>query len=141
MLKQMPDEYCSTGIDGDVVLFLFKGLKEVLDNALHGRISDLRSYNQECVPLRIERGIEALHAEERRPGTRDNNAIRQLREELNEAERAWLDAEFRKTEFGRSFAGWVRYAKKSAGDEDAAMENDSSEAMQDEPDDALRLMI
>jgi hypothetical protein len=118
----------------------FKGLKEVLNNALHGRISDLRSYNQERVPLRIERGIEALKAEERRPGTRDNDAMRLLQEELNEAERAWFDAEFRKTEFGRSFAGWVRYAKKSAGDEDAAMENDSPEAMQDEPDDALRLM-
>jgi hypothetical protein len=27
MLKQMPDSYCTEGIDGDVVLFLFKGLK------------------------------------------------------------------------------------------------------------------
>ena len=117
----------------------FTGLKEVLNNALHGRISDLRLHNSQSVPLRIERGIEALKAEERRSGTRDNNAMRQLQKELNEAEGEWLDAEFRKTEFGRSFAGWVRYAKKSAGDEDAAME-DSPDAMRDEPDDALRLM-
>jgi hypothetical protein len=28
-LKQMPDSYCNEGVDGDVVLFLLKGVKEV----------------------------------------------------------------------------------------------------------------
>eukprot|EP00966_Prymnesium_polylepis_P154223 3561341-Prymnesium_polylepis.1 len=108
-----------------------RALQDILNDALCQKMQ----MKKQQVPRHIQMGVEAL-----RGGSKRGNEKAKLEAELADAQRKWLEPEARKTQFGKSFPGWMRLVNKANGDEDEDADADAPMSTVEEQEEYLRLM-